>query len=495
MSTAEATIRARIMGVREVTKGLSDVERGTDRVSRSSDSTTRAWGRARKAAGGLTSNLGSLAKGAVAFTGAFAAVQQIRASVTTTEDLGKSFLALRRTMGGSDKDVARWAGILKSRGIDVAKFNMSLTALGRNMLAAKDGTSDAAGMFRELGVSQETLASGDTNRVLMEMSDGLSTMEDRTKRAAIMQRLFGRGAQALGPVLVGGSKAIREQQALMDKYGVTSGISGEETKDMIAAQREASIAMLGFQLIIGRNVVPWLLKLQMGVTGVMQNLRTGDGWWKVARNTLSGTVDTIQTVVEWLIHSKTAVAILAGAVIALNIAMTASPLGMIAKALTLVVIGVIAAYKNSSTFRRVIDKLGEVARDVFPFIQGAWSAIQTAASKAWEVIGPILRKIVEMFGKAKDAVEWAASLAPGQAQTLDAGQTALSFRQAGQRALAQNAPRVTVPNAKVRNQGKSSKELGAPGGGDIVVHVHSHLDGEVVARSTVRHVARKAARR
>ena len=154
MSTAEATIRARIMGVREVTKGLSDVERGTDRVSRSSDSTTRAWGRARKAAGGLSSNLGSLAKGAVAFTGAFAAVQQVRASVTTTEDLGKSFLALRRTMGGSDKDVARWAGILKSRGIDVAKFNMSLAALGRNMLAAKDGTSDAAGMFRELGVSQ-----------------------------------------------------------------------------------------------------------------------------------------------------------------------------------------------------------------------------------------------------------------------------------------------------------------------------------------------------
>lgn len=495
MSTAEATIRARIMGVREVTKGLSDVERGTDRVSRSSDSTTRAWGRARKAAGGLSSKLGGLAKGAVAFTGAFAAVQQVRASVTTTEDLGKSFLALRRTMGGSDKDVARWAGILKSRGIDVAKFNLSMTTLGRNMLAAKDGTSDAAGMFRELGVSRGALASGDTNRVLMEMSDGLSTMEDRTKRAAIMQRLFGRGAQALGPVLVGGSKAIREQQALMDKYGVTSGISGEETKDMIAAQREASIAMLGFQLIIGRNVLPWLLKLQMGVTGVMQNLRTGDGWWKVARNTLSGTVDTIQAVVEWLSHSKTAVAILAGAVIALNIAMTASPLGMIAKALTLVVIGVIAAYKNSSTFRRVIDKLGEVARDVFPFIQGAWDGIRAGASKAWEVIGPILRKIVDLFGKAKDAVEWAASLAPGQAQTLDSGQFELAIRQAGQRALAQRAPRVTVPNAKVRNQGKSSKELGAPGGGDIVVHVHSHLDGEVVARSTVRHVARKAARR
>jgi len=495
VSTTEATIRARIMGVREVTKGLSDVERGTDRVSRSSDSTTRAWGLARKAAGGLTSKLGGLAKGAVAFTGAFAAVQQIRASITTTEDLGKTFLALRRTMGGSDKDVARWAGIIKSRGIDVAKFNMSLTTLGRNMLAAKDSTSDAAGMFRELGVSRATLASGNTNRVLMEMGDGLSRMTDHTKRAAIMQKLFGRGAQALGPLLVGGSKAIREQQALMDKYGVTSGVSGDETKKMIAAQREASIAMLGFQLVIGRNVVPWLLKLQMGVTGAMQELRTGDGWWKVARNTLSGTVDTIQTVVEWLSHSKVAVGVLTASVIALNIATTASPWGMIAKALTVVVVGLIAAYKNSATFRRIVDKLGEAARDVFPFIQGAWYGISAAASKAWSIIGPILRKIVDLFGKAKDAVEWAASLAPGQAQTLDAGQTVLSVRQAGQRALAQNAPRVTVPNAKVRNQGKSSKELGAPGGGDIVVHVHSHLDGEVVARSTVRHVARKAARR
>lgn len=495
MSTAEATIRARIMGVREVTKGLSDVERGTDRVSRSSDSTTRAWGRARKAAGGLSSKLGGLAKGAVAFTGAFAAVQQVRASVTTTEDLGKSFLALRRTMGGSDKDVARWAGILKSRGIDVAKFNMSLTALGRNMLAAKDGTSDAAGMFRELGVSQETLASGDTNRVLMEMSDGLSTMEDRTKRAAIMQRLFGRGAQALGPVLVGGSKAIREQQALMDKYGVTSGISGEETKDMIAAQREASIAMLGFQLIIGRNVVPWLLKLQMGVTRVAEWLNTrlvpavraAHDWMdrhSTAAKTTVGILGTLAVALgiwKTFLFLKNAVLATRLAIIGMNIAMRANPIGAVIAVVAALAAGLVYAYKTSATFRKIVN--------------GAWDGIRTAASKAWEVIGPILRKIVDLFGKAKDAVEWAASLAPGQAQTLDAGQTAISVQQAGQRALAQNAPRVTVPNAKVRNQGKSSKELGAPGGGDIVVHVHSHLDGEVVARSTVRHVARKAARR
>lgn len=65
---------------------------------------------------------------------------------------------------------------------------------------------------------------------------------------------------------------------------------------------------------------------------------------------------------------------------ALNAAMRANPVGLIITALTLLVAGIVLAYKRSETFRGIVDKL--------------WGAIRTAAS--W--VGNLVRRMADAVG-------------------------------------------------------------------------------------------------
>lgn len=74
---------------------------------------------------------------------------------------------------------------------------------------------------------------------------------------------------------------------------------------------------------------------------------------------------------------------------ALNIVMDANPIGLIILAIAALVIGIIYAYKHSETFRNIV--------------QGAWSAIKTAASVAWSVLKTVFHAIVSAISSAVSA--------------------------------------------------------------------------------------------
>jgi hypothetical protein len=65
---------------------------------------------------------------------------------------------------------------------------------------------------------------------------------------------------------------------------------------------------------------------------------------------------------------------------AINFLMTANPIGLVAVALAGLIVGVVAAYKNFSVFRSIV--------------QGAWSGIQTVIGFAWNnVIQPVFKAL------------------------------------------------------------------------------------------------------
>ncbi|MFC9769150.1 phage tail tape measure protein [Rhodococcus jostii] len=74
----------------------------------------------------------------------------------------------------------------------------------------------------------------------------------------------------------------------------------------------------------------------------------------------------------------------------LNAALTANPIGLVIGALAALVAGVVLAYRNSETFRNIV--------------QGAWAGIQAAASAAWGLIKPVLDGLVAAFGWVVDAI-------------------------------------------------------------------------------------------
>lgn len=69
---------------------------------------------------------------------------------------------------------------------------------------------------------------------------------------------------------------------------------------------------------------------------------------------------------------------------ALNAALNANPIGLIIAAVVALVAAVVLAYKNSETFRNIV--------------QAAWEGIQTAVSAAWEVLKAIFSAIWDFVG-------------------------------------------------------------------------------------------------
>ena len=515
MST-RAEIMMRVQGSAKAAKDIDQVSRSVDRTEKSTDRAARVTGRFTGGLHRLRSTALSAAKGAIAFTGALAVFSQLKSSVSTTQTLEKNVMALGRTMNASDREIGQWSGILASRNIDVGKFGMGMTRLGDQVMKARAGNRDAARLLRDIGVSSAALRSGNTPRILSEIADGYKAMPDKMQRAAILQKIFGRTAKDLAPLLSGGSAALKEQTRLMDKYGVTAAVGGHGTRDLIKGQREFQIAMLGFQLTIGQKVIPVMVTLMGTVTRVMQNLRSGKGGWEILRGAAQGIVEVIQDVVWWFQKSKTATRILTVAfiafaaamgivklvnlvtagILALNLALNANPIGLVVAAIAGLVGGLVVLYKKSEAFRGAVNRLWDTAKVVFGFLAGAWDGVVSAANKAWELLSPIFDRIVGAFEKVKSAVDWIGSQMPGQASSTDAAQLEhnpwpLRSQQTGTPAPPAPVAPVSVPRAKLKHQNELGTSLARP-----VVHEHHHyLDGREIAVSTVSRIRKDQARR
>jgi hypothetical protein len=86
-----------------------------------------------------------------------------------------------------------------------------------------------------------------------------------------------------------------------------------------------------------------------------------------------------------------ATAVLTGAQTALNVVMAASPLVLIALLVVAVAAAMYLAYQRSETFRDIVDKVGEVAREVF--------------GRVVDFIGNVVDKAGDLIGKAGDIPE------------------------------------------------------------------------------------------
>jgi hypothetical protein len=268
----------------------------------------------------LAGHMKRAAGAALAAGSAYAGIAAAKSSITITEDLAKTTLSLHKNLGLSIKSASEWAAVAKARGVEGTKLAQTFTILAKNVEAGAVGfdnlnakssdlksqmdelghsTADQAKLqvlqerlhkavakgagaqadaFKRLGVSEEQLKQGDFNDVLSTVSDGLAKMHAGTEKAALQARLFGRGWQAVVPILRDGSKAMNEQLALAEKYGVTfEGKTVKSIKDLIAAQREAKFATMGLQVAFGLQLAPVMTKVITTVNQFVLGMREGTG--------------------------------------------------------------------------------------------------------------------------------------------------------------------------------------------------------------------------
>jgi hypothetical protein len=164
------------------------------------------------------------------------------------------------------------AGQLDTKLSDVTA---ALGFMQRTLFAARSGSEEAQRALKALGFSTKEIESGlgGTNNAFRTIIDRLSEVEDAGIRAGLQFAVFGRGAAAITPVILGGSAALDEYAAQAEKTGAvisnTAGILGDEFGDALEVSKRQ---IEGLKAAIAEALLPSMTEAVTATQGYLATL-------------------------------------------------------------------------------------------------------------------------------------------------------------------------------------------------------------------------------
>ncbi len=151
----------------------------------------------------------------------------------------------------------RFAG--KMGGVEMELMDASLAKMVKTLGQAALGADEPAEALKALGLEAKALANLEPEKAFSAIADGISKIENPAERAAHVTKLFGKSGQALLPVLMQGSKGLREMQQRARELGAV--IDSVDAMQVAAAndaldEMFISIRGVGNQLAI--NLAPFI---------------------------------------------------------------------------------------------------------------------------------------------------------------------------------------------------------------------------------------------
>lgn len=232
-------------------------------------------------AGGL-----NLAKTAVAgFVGAFA-VNKIK---DWGEEIGKAAEQIQRVAqitGMSADAVQEFNFAVEMSGGNAESAAATLQRLEKNMVDAKDATSDSSLAFKAMGIevkdSEGKMRS--TEKVLADVAEYFKGTADGAAKTALAMQLMGRGGAQLIPVLNQGADGLKEMNKALD--ATNSKMSPQQLEKF--SQLDDKIDMLGkswqgFKLAVSEFFEPAYSSIVEGFTSLIQMVTD---WIKYVNDTI-----------------------------------------------------------------------------------------------------------------------------------------------------------------------------------------------------------------
>lgn len=193
-------------------------------------------------------NLAVAGLAAIAAAG-YAVARGVRAAIDELGELideGHELANLAARLNVSTTELQRWRFIADQTDLEATALTSSFGALARNVEAAAHGGGPAAADFRRLGVS---LRDGNGHlrtqgELFADTVRALSTVTDRTRRAAIAQRIFSEGGTQLLALIDEGPEAIDRLSTRFDELG------GGLSEEVVAGAEEAHDALGEFDVLV-----------------------------------------------------------------------------------------------------------------------------------------------------------------------------------------------------------------------------------------------------
>lgn len=204
ISTAFTTVKEKVQAVLEKLEPVANGIRKVGEVS------------ATLAKGGIQV-VGTAVNGAAqalkAYTaGAAAAGTAVTAMTVKAATAADEINTLSKQTGLSTAQIQKFQFASEVIDVPMETLTGSMAKLTRNMAAATDPTKGAGKAFSELGVkvrdSQGNLR--DNQAVFNDAIQALGKMENATERDALAMQIFGKSAQDLNPLILGGADALKQ---------------------------------------------------------------------------------------------------------------------------------------------------------------------------------------------------------------------------------------------------------------------------------------------
>jgi hypothetical protein len=177
-------------------------------------------------------------------------------------DLADQMVKTGQKVGMTTESLSGLKYAAEISGIQFGAFVSGLRIFSKNMYDASNGVGEARDALEDLGVvvtdSNGNLKSMD--KIIGEVADKISILENETKKTAIAQRIFGRSGAELLPMLNLGREGIKKLTDEAQRLGIVidleTGRAAEQFNDNLRALGEG---LRGIFIIIAKDLLPSLV--------------------------------------------------------------------------------------------------------------------------------------------------------------------------------------------------------------------------------------------
>lgn len=210
----------------------------------------------------------SMAKGA--FNGAVTVISTVSSVIRQTAGevavFGDKIDKASQKLGISAEAYQEWDAVLQHSGTSIDSLGMGMQTLANNAAAG-------AKEFAALGISQADALSRED--LFEKTITGLQNITDENKRAQIAQKLFGRSAKELGPLL---NTSAKETEAMRKRVHDLGGVmSNEAVKDSAAYQdalQDMTTAIDGAKRSLFSALLPTITKVMNAIANAAPTIHT-----------------------------------------------------------------------------------------------------------------------------------------------------------------------------------------------------------------------------
>lgn len=234
---------------------LAKLEEQTKKVNNSLSDTFEETSQKLNKFGTMTTDIG---KKLLPLSGAISAVGASAIGLAVkTGKLADDINTLAKVTGLSTEEIQKFQYASDIIDVSLDTLTGSMSKLIRNMESAKQGSKNQAEAFNALGISIIGVDGQLRNSqdVFEEVINTLGKIENETQRDAIAMQIFGKSAQELNPLILGGADALKQLGDEAEKAGLilsqdalNSANEFNDELDRLKANTKGSFTQLGNQL-------------------------------------------------------------------------------------------------------------------------------------------------------------------------------------------------------------------------------------------------------